>query len=223
MKDASAGSDPAGVEAHTGVSFDVKVSPVFGEENCFPCAGLVRPGGNHAVPPRFVVFGMKHVEKGKSGNLSFGVLQGDAPGAVDVEEAAIWPHALNQVGGIFEQIAVLFLTSAQGILGMPAAGALVRLLQRATYGRDQTGQPVLEHVIRRARFEAFDSDFIANSAGYEEERHVGTFPPRNGKGFWSLEVWNAIIRKDQIEAAVLQGCGEPRRVADLDQFALRPL
>ncbi len=95
---------------------------------------------------------MKHLEYGQTGNFFLGVLQRHSPGAIDVKKVAVWPDTLNQVGGVLEQITVLFLTPAQLLLGLPAASALFGLLQGAADGRDQPRQPVLEHVVGRAGF-----------------------------------------------------------------------
>ena len=59
--------------------------------------------------------GMHHILQSQGYDLPFGIAQGSLPRVVHILEATIWIHALDQVRGVLEQIAVALFAGLQGL------------------------------------------------------------------------------------------------------------
>src|ERR1051326_2122314 len=222
-KDSPGGDQLAGDEAGPQVPLDVKVLAVFGEENGLPYIGVLAGLGALKLDPALVVILRMHDrEDVELDDLGFGVTEGLAPGAIDIDKAALRTDALDQVGRVLEQVAVLLFALAQPFLGEFALGGPLGLIQGAPDGWHEPEQPVLQYVIRGAGFEAFDGDFIADGAGDEEEGSVGALLARQAQGCQAAETGDHVVGKDEVKAPCFEAADEIGLVADPGNFAIRP-
>src|ERR1700756_1409316 len=100
----------------------------------------------------------------------------------------------------------IYLASAQRPLSSFAFGALLGLSQGALYRWREPRQSCLQNIVRRAAFERFDRQVLANRAGHKNERYTGTSGEGGLKSGKPVVRWQSVVRKDQIETVRFERC-----------------
>ena len=122
-EDSPGGHRPALLEPAVGHALQ-EHAPAFSRDERHLDAAHVLPGEHRTEDPLTVLAAIRgdDVEQGEGRQVLAGIAKGAQPGAVRVEERPVGGHALDQVGGVLEEVPVLLLALGERLHGRLALG-----------------------------------------------------------------------------------------------------
>ena len=105
------------------------------------------------------------------------------------------------------------LRLAQPRFQPPALGPLGGLAQRALHRAHDPREAILHHVVRRADLERVDRQLLAQRAGNEDERHLGTLFQRDVQGRDAVEGRQGKVGEDRSNAGSCSAAMKSSRVS----------
>src|SRR5207247_1476941 len=91
------------------------------------------------------------------------------------------------------------------LLRFPALSLLLELAKRPAHRGRQTGQTMLEDIVRGPGLKALDGRLFANRSGNQDEGDLRRSRPRDPQGGQAVEIREPEIGEDQIDATAFEG------------------
>ncbi len=94
------------------------------------------------------------------------------------------------------QRAELVMGAPQPLLRPLVLAALFGLAEGADHGGPQAGEAVLQDIVRGSQLQHLDHDFLAHTAGDEDEGHIGRVLLRDLQGGGTVEIREDVVGED---------------------------